>query len=198
VGISEYSVSVVCAVLIGKHQMKKQILLGILSLGMGLSAHAALISGNITFRGGVELDEGSVDTASQVTDWVDPRVQSRSGDFAGSVAVNDSVAFFAPWSFNSGPLAAFWSVGGFTFNLLSSSIQAQGDGFLTVSGTGTIIGNGFEATTGTWRFSTQDDAADGEFSFSAASRSVPDGGMTVVLLGLALSGLGFVSRKFVA
>ena len=50
----------------------------------------------------------------------------------------------APWNFNSGPLAGLWSVGGFTFNLTASSIVMQGNGFLTVSGTGTITGNGFD------------------------------------------------------
>jgi hypothetical protein len=179
--------------------MRKQILVGILTLGTLLSTQAAQISGSITFRGGVELDAASVNDADQVTDWIDARVQSRSGDFSSFVSVNDSVAFFDPWSFNSGAISGFWSVGGFTFDLTSSSVQFQGGGFLSVSGTGTISGHNFEATAGTWRFSTQDDAADGEFSFSSASRAVaaavPDGGMTVFLLGLALSGLGFFSRK---
>ena len=36
-----------------------------------------------------------------------------------------------------------WSVGGFTFNLIASTILFQEDGFLFVSGTGTITGNGY-------------------------------------------------------
>jgi hypothetical protein len=175
--------------------MKKQLLVGLIALAMGVSAHAVQIVGNITFKGGVELDAVSVNDATQVTAWNDAQVQGRSGDFASTVTAGDSVSFFAPWLFNSGAVPTFWNVGGFTFDLTSSSIQFQGGGFLSVSGTGSISGNGFDATVGTWRFSTQDDAADGEFSFSSASRAVPDGGATVALLGLALAGLGLASRR---
>ncbi|HET7535064.1 MAG TPA: VPDSG-CTERM sorting domain-containing protein, partial [Candidatus Didemnitutus sp.] len=64
----------------------------------------------------------------------------------------------------------------------------QGSGFLAVSGTGWVTGNGFDASVGTWSFTTQNGAADGAFSFSAAS-AVPDGGYTALLLGLGLLGL---------
>ena len=73
----------------------------------------------------------------------------------------------APWTFTSG-LANLWSVGGFTFNLTTSSIIQQGNGFLAVSGTGTITGNGYTDTPGTWKFSTQNPPANGVFSFSAS------------------------------
>jgi hypothetical protein len=73
-----------------------------------------------------------------------------------------------PWTFGSG-LPALWSVGGFTYNLTTSTITQQGNGFLSVSGTGTISGNNFAPTPGTWRFSTQNPAANGVFSFSAST-----------------------------
>ena len=69
--------------------------------------------------------------------------------------------------------ACLWSVGGFTFNLTASSITQQGNGFLAVSGTGTISGNGFDPTPGTWRFSTQNPPANGVFSFSASTTATP-------------------------
>ena len=78
----------------------------------------------------------------------------------------------APWTFGSGQ-PALWSVGGFTFDLTTSTITHQGNGFLTVSGTGTISGNGFTATPGTWRFSTQNPSANGVFSFSASTTATP-------------------------
>jgi hypothetical protein len=74
----------------------------------------------------------------------------------------------APWGFGSGR-AALWSVGGFTFDLTASSIVKQGNGFLAVSGTGTISGNGFNPTPGSWRLSTQNAPANNVFSFSASS-----------------------------
>jgi hypothetical protein len=126
---------------------------------------------------------------------------SRDGSFAPFVAVG-AAATFTPlqWNFNSGPVTAFWSVGGFTFNLTASSIFSQG-GFpagVVVNGSGIISGNGFDPTPGTWSFSTQDPSAGTPpvFSFSAATGAiVPDSGTTVALLGLALVGVGFLRRK---
>jgi len=157
-------------------------------------AQAVPITGAITFAGGATLDSVTVNTATQVTGWVDPTVQSVSGSFAG-VGVGDSVMFIASWSFNSGPIALFWQVDGFTFNLIASHIVSQGGGFLNVSGTGTITGPGFDATFGTWTFTSQDDGAGGVFSWSGGSQSLPDGGATVALLGLALAGIEGIRRK---
>jgi hypothetical protein len=78
----------------------------------------------------------------------------------------------APWNVNSG-LANLWSVGGFTFNLTASSIIHQGNGFLAVSGTGTITGHDFSPTPGIWRLSTQNPPANGVFSFSASTTAGP-------------------------
>jgi hypothetical protein len=191
--------------------MKKQLLVGLLALGMGVAAQAATITGSITFAGTVQLNTGSAGTATQVTSWMGvggaglPTVQSSSGSFAG--LNGNSVTFAAPWIFNSGTVAvplpgpatpALWSVGGFTFNLATASVFSQG-GFpagVTVTGIGTITGTGGPVA-GTWSFTTQDPGAGSPaiFSFSAASGAiVPDGGSTVALLGLALVGVEALRR----
>ena len=180
-----------------KNRSSKTILvffaLGLISCALCVQqAQAVPITGVITFAGGVTLDQPSVNTATQVTSWVDPTVQSVSGFFAGFVGVGDTVTFTPTWSFVSGAIAAFWSVDGFTFNLIASSVVFQGDGFVSVSGTGTITGNGYHSN-GTWSFSAQDDPSNGVFSFSATS--APDGGATVALLGLALAGIEGIRRK---
>jgi len=190
-----------------KNRSSKTILvffaLGLISCALCVQQAQAVplpITGAITFAGGVTLNSGSVNTASQVLTWLDesgdmPTVQSASGSFAGLDGATATFAF--PWSFNSGPIAAFWTVGGFTFNLIASTIISQmGDGFLAVSGTGTISGNGYATTTGvTWNFTVQDDASNGVFSFSGGSEAIPDGGPTVALLGLALAGIESIRRK---
>jgi hypothetical protein len=174
--------------------------LGLISFALCVQqAQAVPVTGAITFAGGVELDSGSVNTASQVTGWLDeggfmPTVQSVSGDFASFVTVGDSVTFAFPWSFSSGPIAAFWVVDGFTFNLIASSIVFQGGGFVSVSGTGTVSGNGFSTNIATWNFSTQDDPSNGVFSFSGGNEA-PDGGPTLALLGLALAVIEGIRRK---
>ena len=49
---------------------------------------------------------------------------------------------------------ALWSVGGFTFDLIASTVLFQNFGFLFVSGTGIITGNG-QTFDGTWMFTSQ-------------------------------------------
>lgn len=180
--------------------------IGLLSTGVFCQqAQAAPINGNITFAGSVELDTSSAATATGVilNGWHGgsttpiagaPQVQSVDGDFATFVTVGDGTAFASPWSFNSGAVPNFWSVGGFTFDLISSAITSQGGtpgstGFVFVTGTGTASGNGFDPTPGVWRFSTQDPPAGSppEFSFSA-STAVPEGS-TVALFGMGMIGL---------
>ena len=183
-----------------KNRSSKTILvffaLGLISCALCVQqAQAFKIGGAITFAGGAVLDTDSVETATEVMSWVNPTVQSVSGNFATFVNVNDSVTFSPMWSFTSGAITAFWTVDGFTFNLIASQVDFQGDGSLFVSGTGTITGHGFDPTAGTWSFSAQDPSADGVFSWSGGSEAIPDGGATVALLGLSLAGIEGIRRK---
>ena len=180
------------------------------------SVSAIPITGSITFDGGVQLNTSSAATATEVTAWTGPAstgfqpyVLTDSLSFA-TIAGNTPVSIVSPWSFNtpsSSPIMNFWSVGGFSFELLSSSIFAQGVqngvGTVSVTGTGIITGNGYTATAATWSFSSSDPSAGtpAVFSIQAASGTisgVPDGGTTIMLLGAALSGLGLLKRKLSA
>ena len=148
-------------------------------------AQADPITGAITFGGSVNMN-GNANTATAVTAWHgfggvgSPVVIDRDGDFASFVAPGAAAAFTAPWVFNSGTVGtpapgpgvtALWSVGGFTFNLVTSSVFSQGGGGLVVNGYGWITGNGFDDTYGTWSFSTQNPGvgSPARFSFSAAT-----------------------------
>ena len=152
---------------------------------------AADINGSIGFAGTVSLNTSSAATATAVTGWHfagttgSPYVAAADGDFAGALGM--SATFAAPWSFNSGPLSTFWTVDGFTFDLLSSSITSQGvgqngNGFVIVNGMGTVSGNGFTPTPGTWSFTTQDPSAGAVFSFSA-SDAVPEPSIGALIAG---------------
>jgi VPDSG-CTERM motif len=157
------------------------------------------IQGNITFSGGATLDTGNANTAHAVTSFKNTVVQSVSGDFDTFINDLDPATFSASWVFDpSTPTSSLWSVGGFTFDLLTSTIVMRGGGFLIISGTGTISGNGFDPTAGTWSFTTQNPSSRGTFSFSAGGLAVPDGGSAVGLLGLALIGIEVLRRKFKA
>jgi len=119
-----------------------------------------------------------------------------TGDFAG-IAPGTQATMAQPWIFNpSTPTPGLWSVGGFTFDLLSSTVVTQNAQFLSISGTGIVNGNGFDPTAMEWSFTAQN--AGGRprtiFSFSANGVAVPDGGTTVMLLGAALGALGLARR----
>ena len=178
--------------------------LGLISCAFCVQQAQAMGTSVITFGGGVHLADAngnsvsSVNDATQVVSWLDeggnmPTVQSASGIFTALAGQMATFAF--SWSFNSGPINAFWTVGGYTFNLIASNLVSQGNGSVFVSGRGIITGNGLHSTA-SWSFTVQDDPANGVFSFSGSS-SIPDGGATVALLGLSLAGIEGIRRKLI-
>jgi hypothetical protein len=169
-----------------------------------LNLHAIPITGNIGFDGTAQLDAPNVQTATEVISWIDTTVGKSSGAFAG-IPIGTMVSLASPWTFDSGPLNNFWTVGGFTFNLLSSSGATQSIGgilFLNVSLSGRVTGNGFDPTDFSGTFQTANPSANGQtifterLSFGNNSVGVPDGALTATLLGLTCLGLGLFKYKF--
>lgn len=183
--------------------------IGALSTAAVSQSQAAFIIGDISFTGSVALN-GPISTATQVNNFFDGAgninkadIVLAAGNYAAFVTPGVTVATMAaPWIFNpSTATPALWSAGGFTFDLASSSIVLQnnvGNGFLVVSGLGTVTGNGFQATAGSWSFSANGPAngTTGRFSFSAGTNSVPEGGSSIALLGLGLISLPLLRKKF--
>jgi len=181
-------------------KLSKTILAIVAAVATGLACHQAQavpITGSIDFAGSAVFMPNNLAGAFEVKTFSDVSVMSADGSFTG---VTGPVTMTSPWVFvPSTPVSALWSVGGFIFDLGTTTSVLRPSGFLIITGTGTIFGPaGFDATTGIWRFSTQDPKADGKFSFSAATSGagVPDGGMTVTLLGAALIGLAAYRAKF--
>ena len=170
----------------------------------GLNTPATNIQGNINFAGAVQFDTHSLATATRVNTWFDAHgnagfssvTSGGTGDFAG-IAAGTQATTAHSWMFNpSTATPGLWSVGGFTFDLLSSTIMAQTTTLLAISGTGIVSGNGLEPTSMEWMFTTQNAGGRNltRFSFSANGVAVPDGGTTVMLLGAALGALGMARR----
>ena len=162
-------------------------------------AKAVMVEGAITFAGGAKFDTNSLATATRVTLFKNVKVMSEDGDFTGIVNDDDAVTMAVPYIFTpSTPTPGLWSVDGFTFDLDGSVVVLQNADFLLISGTGTITGNGFDPTPGTWSFTAQSPKANGVFSFSSSDGfPAPDGGSTVALLGLGLTGIWMIRRKLV-
>src|SRR5207237_4898075 len=122
---------------------------GVLSCAVfSQQAQATSINGDIHFAGETHFDTNSLATATRVVTWFDvfhnagfSSVASGTGDFAG-ISPGTQATMAQPWIFNpSTPTSGLWSVGGFTFDLLSSSIVSQNASFLSVTGTGIVSGN---------------------------------------------------------
>ena len=193
--------------------MKKMLkFAGALAVAFALTQtiQAVPVTGAIGFHGSVTYDTSSAGDAHQVTSWITPLTGTSSGSFAG-IAGNTAATFAAGiWNFAyGGPgINNFWSVGGFSFQLLSSFVFAQGgtpgqNGFVVVNGTGIVTGNGYTPTSMFWSFTSQDPATGSNpdtwtFSASSNANGVPDGGATVMLLGIALSGAALLRKKLTA
>ncbi|MGD9948355.1 MAG: PEP-CTERM sorting domain-containing protein [Desulfobulbus sp.] len=182
--------------------MKKQLLKSALIAvaGVGLltgSAMADLIVGSISMTGtAVIVDSGTKIDFLNFVGSVDANkamVGLTTGDFAtyvtdGDLAdMNDFV--FSPFTANN-PL---WAVDGFSFSMTTLEILPSSPGYLALHGTGTVSGNGFEDTIGSWDFSNQ--VNESRFTWSAATTSVPEP-TTMLLFGAGLLGVaGIVRRK---
>ena len=185
-----------------QHNMKLfKGILGVTLLCIGLAtAEAKSITGLLNISGTATFNTNSLATAMSVVSFSGVTAGAGNTGSFSVITQGTPVMMASPYIFTpSTATPALWSVGGFTFDLTSSTVTTQNNHFLTISGTGTIFGPGFSATPGVWAFTTQN--ASGKpgstFTFSANTTAVPDGGLTVTLLGAGLLGLA-VFRKTLA
>lgn len=179
------------------------------AFALAQSTQANSIIGAIGFGGNVTWDTQSAATATQVIQFLGTQVLSDNGTFASYITPIAPATFTTTtWNLNdpSTSIPNFWQAGGFMFQLNSSWIVSQAgtpgvNGFVVVNGTGTISGNGFAQQTMSWSFTAQDPKSGtnpDQWTFSASTNSVPDGGATVMLLGIALSGIALLKKKLTA
>ena len=134
------------------HLRRTLSLFGLL-LSLTSTAPANSITGNITIGGSARFNKSPLTKASNITGWMTPLVLSDNGFFFPFAAPGSAVTMSTPWSFGS-PSSSFdlWSVGGFTFDLTSSSLLFRSKKSLSLAGTGSVTGNGFDDAAGDWTF----------------------------------------------
>jgi hypothetical protein len=121
-----------------------------------------------------------------------------TGDFASFAPIFSPVSLsdfiFKPLA--SGGVSPLWSAGGFSFALDSISINTQDADTLSLVGTGTVSGNNFAASTGTWNF-TGNPIGKSSFIFSWGTTTVaaiPEPA-SYALMGVGLALIGCFGRK---
>lgn len=170
-----------------------------LGLCLSTTANAVLIDGTIDLAGAwAPIDSASQATTIDLATGIDFTINrnvvvASSGDLSMPFL---TLATMTDFQFN--PLSPnpvnLWSAGGFNFTMDSVTIVSQDATALILSGTGTIIGNGFDATAATWEFTGQT-ASNITFSWSSSNSTVIPVPAAVWLFGSGLIGLIGVARR---
>jgi hypothetical protein len=196
-----------------KNNVIKYVASTAMALGLAATVQAIPITGEVDMSGTVTLANGSGPTtllgnATKATAFTGVTVGGvPTGNFAGSFS---SIATWVGFGWSpfvapaTQPLWYFDYAGNhFSFDLTSVTVMHQDNSFLNLLGSGTLKETGVvnpDNTTGAWSFtiSNAGGGAHSDFSFTFANSqtaAVPDGGLTVALLGAALSGLALIRRK---
>jgi hypothetical protein len=172
---------------------------------VGPEAQAVPITGGISLGGAYSTNTGNLNTATAFTSFSNVFVTSVSGSYSTvgtgqmSPTVTQNGFQFNPFV---GPVVPLWTFtsGGLTYSFDLTAITQRtqpGDDTLDLRGFGILRITGgtsnFDPTVGSWVFTANQQG--GTFSFSSSNGALPEGGMTVVMLGLALGGIGMVRRK---
>ena len=172
-------------------------------MGLAMTSQAVMIDGSVSFSGTFTVDNADLNLASEFLTFVDVTVDTPTGDYA-PVGQNYGPVTFTPFSFDGSEILPFqlwtFSMAGVTYSFNSTSLVKDyaSKNLLSVEGSGTAYMTGKDPTPGNWYFSANRAGLKPNVTFSFSSSSdafpVPDGGLTVTLLGLAMAGLGIVRR----
>ena len=167
------------------------------------SAQANMIApgSTIEFGGQATLNNSDPALATQVTTWAPTAITAGevSGSFAAQAGIVGSTpSFLTPWVFSTLPATGLWSDDGFTFDLKTITTDTIVGGQLNIDGTGTVSGNGYSDTPGSWSFATEGLPINDAFTFAAGTTagSVPDGGLTLATLGSVFVVLAGIRSRF--
>jgi hypothetical protein len=188
-----------------KFLINKCAVLGVIAvMATAAAVQAVPITGSVSMQGLATLDNSDLSQATTVESWNNVYVDSDNGAFSSIALDVYNVSLSSPWVFNpyTPPPAFTWTVGGFTFTMLSDTVTVTPGISLDVLGYGTITStnSAFDPTSYYWNFSTQVPPGGGDtvqFNFSSYTEEVPDGGLTVALLGLAFAGVEGLRRKLI-
>jgi hypothetical protein len=170
---------------------------------LSMPAQAVPITGQIDLSGTATADSSDFLTAHEFESFTGVTVGGApSGTYAG-VADSQAVSMpnpvvFAPTPLPVSPLWTF-TIGTTTYDFnLTSLTVAPGTtaNSIQLDGSGTLQVTGYDDTPGTWILNASTFGSDTfTFESSNAAAGVPDGGTTVLLLGVSLTSLALIRRR---
>jgi len=173
-------------------------------IGVAMSVQAAKITGSIDMSGTAFLNSIYLGSAGKATAFTGVTVGGiPTGTFAGTDGSSVTWNSFGWGFYDNTPVKPLWTFTSgentYAFELDKVSVAEQNDKFLNLLGNGMLYATGYDATPGAWSF-TISNPLGGEhqnfaFTFANSQTSVPDGGVTAMLIGGALAGLAFIRRK---
>jgi hypothetical protein len=177
--------------------------------GMTANVHAIPIpnGSEVDMSGTATLDSTFLGLATKATAFSAVTVGGTpSGGY--SLVPTGTAVTWSPFGWNPASLPSpLWTftvppgpgAGTYTFTLSTVTIVTQNNTFLNLSGTGVATAPGFDPTGGSWTLSISNPSGgahqNSQFTFQNSQVTVPDGGVTAMLLGSALSVLGLIRRK---
>jgi hypothetical protein len=185
-----------------KSNILKYMACAAVTLGLAATVQAVPITGGISMAGDYTVNTGNLNTATAFSSFSDVMVTSVAGSYLGAgITMNTpgsvTMSTFTFNPFPGGGVIPLWittmgTLAQFDLTSLTSRIQTGNDA-LELRGTGILKLTGFDNTPGSWIFTANQGG--GTFSFSSSNAAIPDGGVTAILLGAALSGLALIRRK---
>jgi hypothetical protein len=191
--------------------MIKYIACAVVALGLAATVQAGTIAGGVTFNGDFSHNGIGADlsTATLVSITANANLSlSGSGTFAG-VNMGNLYALLSNYYVSpagGGALSpdgqVMWQIligtTVYSFTVTTEFQQwnpSPNGGILNMSGAGVFSNDaGDPSVDGNWNFSWTANGA--QFGFSGTdATNIPDGGLTIMLLGTALSGLALLRRK---
>ena len=184
-------------------KMIKVVLAGIISL-VSSSVYAATIGIDDTFNitgsseatGGTDLSNATtvqldvVNSGGVATGNFWSTLNITPPDFIPPISAAGSSANISSFE----PVTNFFTIGGWQLDLSTLTVADQETGLLTMSGSGVVSGNGFDATGATWSFSGDSPTS---YSMTITSTGIPAVPVpaAVWLFGSGLIGLAGVARR---
>ena len=198
-----------------KNRTKALWAISLLGCALYQQAQAVPITGDLAFFGKAKASGNSTVGPSTTVTFTNPW-HAIGGDGSYATVPFNTPVTFKSFTFTGDGVAAALSgpsAGGvhplwtftlagpttYSFDLLALTSGHTQSGGMAFTGTGIAHITGFDDTAGTWALSGT--AASGfNFSFSSSTTSadVPDGGLSIALLGIALTGIEVVRRKLKA